>query len=250
MTAGPKPAPTPVSISAAPSSRAPKVDPPAPGADTFVLDDFERSAVTRGLGRARVGGRWKIFAQKADRPDYAVKDGRGIFDLSRPALRRTGYLPEVSEKSTDVLATFDLDRLPARGPIFVTVTGRRIDDNRSYATDLFITERGKVRISLTAHRNSKTGVTISDRVTAPGAIRARQPVFVRMQTFRVNPTRVQAKVWWGDAPEPDDWHVVTTDKDRDLQRAGAVGFSTYLSKGASNAPIRVSLLDIAARAVA
>ena len=132
----------------------------------------------------------------------------------------------------------------------MTVTGRRIDDNRSYATDLFITERGKVRISLTAYRNSKTGVTISDRVTAPGAIRARQQVFVRMQTFRVNPTQVQAKVWWGDGPEPDDWNVVKIDKDRDLQRAGAVGFSTYLSKDATNAPIRVSLLDITARAVA
>ena len=84
----------------------------------------------------------------------------------------------------------------------------------------------------------------------PGAIRARQQVFVRMQTFRVNPTQVQAKVWWGDAAEPDDWHVVKIDKDRDLQRAGAVGFSTYLSKDASNAPIRVSLQDITARAVA
>ena len=202
--------------------------------------------MTRGLGRARVGGKWKIFAEKSDRPDYAVKDSRGIFDLSRPALRRTGYLAEVSERSTDVRATFDLDRLPAGGPIFVTVIGRRIDDRRSYATDLLITERGKVRISLTAHRNSKTGVTISDRVTAPGAIRARQPVYVRMRTFRVNPTQVQAKVWWGDGPEPSRWSVVKMDKDRDLQRAGAVGFSTYLSKAATNAPIRVSLQDITA----
>ena len=39
------------------------------------------------------------------------------------------------------------------------------------------------------------------------------------------------------------------DKDRDLQRAGAIGFSTYLSKEANNAPIRVSLQDITARAV-
>ncbi|HSU35459.1 MAG TPA: hypothetical protein VLJ88_07350, partial [Propionibacteriaceae bacterium] len=90
ITTGPKPASTSVGVTAAPSSPAPEADPPKPDLETLVLDDFERAAVTRGLGRARVGGRWKIFAQKADRPDYAVKDGRGIFDLSRPALRRTG----------------------------------------------------------------------------------------------------------------------------------------------------------------
>ena len=117
-----------------------------------MLDDFDRSAVTRGLGRARVGGKWKIVADKSDRPDYAVRDSRGIFDLSRPGTAADGISGRASARSpTDVLASFDLDRLPAGGPIFVTVTGRRIDDKRSYATDLFITERGKVRISLTAH---------------------------------------------------------------------------------------------------
>jgi len=249
MTTGPKRPASSVGDSAAgPTSSAPKADPPPPGPDIIVLDDFDR-AVTRGLGRARVGGQWKTFGEKSERPDYAVKDSRGILDLSSPALRRTGYLADVSERSTDVRATFDLDRLPARGPIFVTVIGRRIDDRRSYATDLHITERGKVRISLTAHRNSKSGVTISDRVTVPGAIRARQPIYVRMRTFGVNPTQVQAKVWWGDGPEPTRWTVVKSDKYRTLQRSGAIGFSAYLSKAAINAPIRVSLQDITARAV-
>jgi hypothetical protein len=70
-----------------------------------------------------------------------------------------------------------------------------------------------------------------------------------MRAVGVNPTQVQAKVWWGDGPEPNRWTVVEREKDRALQRSGAVGFSTYLSRAAGNAPIRVSLQDITARAV-
>jgi len=232
-----------------PASPSGSADPPKPADHVFVVDEFDRSSVRNGLGRAAVGGKWSIVADRPDRPDYAVKDGCGIFDLSRPGLRRTGYLGKVKEKSTEVLVSFNLNKLTEDGPVFVTVLGRRIDHRRAYAADLLIDNRGRVRISLTAFRNSRNGETISPRVIVPGAVRPGDQVYVRMQTFRVHPTQVQAKVWWGDSAEPEDWGVVKMDKDRDLQQAGAVGFSAYLSTGATNAPIRVSLLDITARPV-
>jgi hypothetical protein len=242
--------PDPADRTAVPASPSRSASPPKPAAHLLVLDEFDRSSVRNGLGQASLGGKCSIVADKPDRPDYAVSDGRGIFNLSRPGLGRSGYLGSVQEKSTDVLVSFNLDKLTEDGPVYVTVLGRRIDHRRAYATDLLIDNRGRVRVSLTAFRNSKNGETISPRIILPGAVRPGDQVHVRMQTFRVHPTQVQAKVWWGgDSPEPEDWSVVKMDKDRDLQRAGAVGFSTYLSVGATNAPVRVSLLDITARAV-
>ena len=66
----------------------------------------------------------------------------------------------------------------------------------------------------------------------------------------MNPTQLRVKVWRADEAEPVDWAIEMLDKKSPgLQRPGAIGFGSYVSMRATNAPARVRLLDLSAKPV-
>jgi hypothetical protein len=69
-------------------------------------------------------------------------------------------------------------------------------------------------------------------------------LYVRLLVSGTNPTTLSAKVWRGGATEPTAWMTTTTDSTASLQAAGGVGFYSYLSASATNAPITQSVLDL------
>jgi hypothetical protein len=69
---------------------------------------------------------------------------------------------------------------------------------------------------------------------------------VQVYQLRDGEARVRAKTWVGSDPEPEDWTISAEDQTAELQDQGAVGFSGYLSGGATNAPVTISLADIKA----
>ena len=65
---------------------------------------------------------------------------------------------------------------------------------------------------------------------------------VRLQVTGTGTTTVRARVWETGTPEPATWQRSATDTSAALQGPGAVGFTSYLSGSATNAPVTV-LLD-------
>lgn len=241
----PETSPTPtVTDPVTPTDPAPR---PAPA--WFALDDFERAAVRNGLGTAPIGGRWSILGHRPERKDFAVRDGSAIIALRKPGNGREAYLGKIKQVSSDLRVSFAIEALPRGGPLYVYVFGRRVADYSAYAAVLYIDPRGRVRLSLSAYLDSQDGLNISDLVW-PTVIGAGETLHVRVQTFRVNPTQLRVKVWRADEAEPVDWAIEMLDKKSPgLQRPGAIGFGSYVSMRATNAPARVRLLDLSAKPV-
>ncbi len=55
------------------------------------------------------------------------------------------------------------------------------------------------------------------------------------------PTTLRAKLWRAGTTEPAGWQLTATDSTASLQAAGAIGFESYISASATNAPVTVSL---------
>ena len=75
---------------------------------------------------------------------------------------------------------------------------------------------------------------------------------VRLRVSGTNPTTLSAKVWrtpvgTPTAPEPAAWLTTATDSTAALQAAGGVGYYTFLSGSATNAPITQRVLDLVVR---
>ena len=60
-------------------------------------------------------------------------------------------------------------------------------------------------------------------------------------SLRAKPTRRRTQ-----SSRSESWTISATDETAELQAAGAVGFSGYLSEDATNAPVTLSLNDIKA----
>ena len=232
------------------TNTATRTDPaPRPAPAWFALDDFERATVRNGLGTAPIGGRWSILGPRPERKDFAVRDGSAIIALRRPGNGREAYLGAVKQVSSDLRVSFAIEALPSGGPLYVYVFGRRVADYTAYAAVLYIDPRGRVRLSVSAYLDSQDGLNISDLVW-PTVIGAGETLHVRVQTFRVNPTQIRAKVWRADEAEPVDWAIEMLDKkSAGLQRPGGIGFGSYVSMRATNAPARVRLQDLSAKPV-
>ncbi len=179
---------------------------------------------------------------------YAVAGGRATFTLT-PALRLTGYLDDVRETSSDLLVTTVLDRPVIGGPLYMSAIGRQISYYENYVADVRVDTQNRVRIGLSKNIDRETNSPISEYLVLPGEIAPGDVISIRIQVFGTSPTTVRAKAWFGEQDEPADWIVSKVEDDPQLQKAGGVGFTTYLSQTASNPPMRVSLLEIAARPV-
>lgn len=212
------------------------------GTEPFVADEFARTA-TSGLGSADVGGAWTTSGASG----FAVSDGDGIVKLTAPGTSRTAYLPSALENSADTRLSFTTDKVATGGGIYTTFSGRRVSSTEEYRLNVRLGNANNVVASLAALQGNSTPVALSPTVSLPGTYQPGSDIHVRLLTRGTSPTTIQAKVWLGDAAEPDAWTVSATDSYAGLQTSGAVGFTAYLSGSATNAPVNVKLHKIVAR---
>jgi hypothetical protein len=64
---------------------------------------------------------------------------------------------------------------------------------------------------------------------------------IRFQVSGTSPTTLRAKLWKVGTTEPVAWQLTVTDATASLQAPGAIGFESYISGSATNAPVTVSL---------
>lgn len=217
--------------------------PPGPGA-AFASDAFNRTLST-GLGSADTGGSWTVSTASG----FAVESGAGQWKLSAPGTSRTAYLGSATATSSDLTTSLSTDKTATGGTVFAYVLGRRVATNTEYRSLVRLSTSNSVSVTLEALRGSSSAIALSGAVTVPGTLAPGTVIHVRMQTFGTSPTTLRSKVWLGSASEPTTWTVSATDSYAGLQAAGAVGLSGYLSGGATNAPVTLSVYDVDARPV-
>ena len=206
--------------------------PPQP----FATDAFERE-VTGGLGTADSGGPWALAGSTTN---FAVGGGQAQLRMNAAGQGVSAFLPGTST-DTEVRATVAVDKLASPGSVFTSVVGRRVG-TADYRAKVRFATNGTVQAIITRVAGGETdlvGLTVPGLTVAPG-----EPVQVRFQVTGTSPTTLRLKVWRAGTPEPADWQLSTTDATAALQAGGGVGFVTYLSSSATNAPVIARFDDL------
>lgn len=209
----------------------------APG--VLAADAFGRTA-SNSLGTADTGGAWSTTGSTTN---YSVSAGTGRLRLPAAGNSNYAYLPAVSSASTELYLEAASDKPASGSGLYLSAIGRRIAGAGEYRCKVTVTASGAVSLSLV--RTSSTGAetTIQAAVVVSGVNYAvGDKLSVRLQVTGTGTTTVRARVWETGTAEPAAWQRSATDTSAALQGPGAVGFTSYLSGSATNAPVTV-LLD-------
>jgi PKD repeat protein len=207
--------------------------PPA-GGQTFAADSFSRT-VSGGFGAADVGGSWTGSS------GLSVDAGVGRMAMLSAGTGPWAYLGSVSAAGVDATGDLSLDKAATGGGYYGSLVARRIGTS-DYRLTTRITATG-VTASLSRTVNGiQTNLTSQ---TVPGLVySANQVIHLRVRVVGTGTTMIQGKVWADGQVEPANWLVTTTDATSALQSPGAVGFHSYLSGSATNAPVTARLDDL------
>ncbi|MBX9244231.1 PKD domain-containing protein [Actinotalea ferrariae] len=209
----------------------------------FAADAFGRTLAT-GLGTADVGGAWRVTSAASS---YAVQGGVGLVRIATAGRSLDVSLPEASSPSTDLTFRTGLDKAATGGGVYVTAGVRRVAGAGEYNASVRLRPNGVVALGLGRTVGGAETALRSPVVIAGLTLPTGEDLMVRTRAVGANPTTLQARVWRAGTPEPTTWQVSTTDSTAALQAPGHVGFITYLSSSATNAPVTVRLDDVVAQ---
>ena len=102
------------------------VSPVAPAGSPFVADGFGRT-VAGGWGAAAVGGAWSTVGAGSQ---FSVVPGGGVLTLAKAAQQLETFVGP-ARTDADVVEVVSASRVPVGGPLYLTVTGRRVSANSS-----------------------------------------------------------------------------------------------------------------------
>ena len=138
----------------------------------------------------------------------------------------------------DVVTDVALDKVPAGGPVYISLIGRRVGSGNTYLAKLQVNPTGQMTLRL-YRQVSGTQTALSGAVTVAGlTYTAAVKITMRVQVTGTSPTTVRARVWATSTPEPSTWQVSAPDSSTALQQAGTVGTVGYVGAATSNTPIR------------
>ncbi|MHA7294485.1 PKD domain-containing protein [Arthrobacter sp. HLT1-21] len=209
-------------------------DPPPPNQQALARDTFTRN-VSSGLGAADQGGAWTLEGSASL---FSVANGEGIMNLDRAGAGPSASLKSVVSTRTDTSVQVALSKLGTGSGTYLWLSGRTVSGSARYQAKVHISASGAIRLDAT--RTVGGTETSLGSSPVPGIqYAAGQQVQVRVRVVGVSPTVISAKVWRVGATEPAGWLVTATDATAALQASGGIGFFTYLSSGAGNAPLLV-----------
>jgi PKD repeat protein len=202
----------------------------------FAVDSFERT-LTGGLGSADVGGAWT--SSGGGTTNYSVSGGDGRQRMATAGSQLNSFLNGVSAR--DVVATVDVawDKVPDSSGVYASLVVRRIG-----TSDYRVRVRAMATsTTLTLFRGVDNVQTSLGVVTVPGLVYGPGDTLrLQLRAVGSGTTTLQAKVWRVGSAEPATWQLVRSDTTAALQAPGGVGLVSYLSGGATNAPV-VALWD-------
>lgn len=201
----------------------------APAGAPFAQDDFERTS-TAGWATANVGGAWSSNVNS----DYTVSSGAGFFAHSTPGSTRRALLSSVSQTAVEAQVELSADKVAESGHIVVGVIGRQVGS-------AFYQARARLQPGGVVGLQIMSGSTVVlANMTVPGlSYVAGDTLILKTRVSGTSPTTITAKLWKAGGTEPTAWQLSATDSTAALQAAGSVGFESYLSSSAPNAPVTI-----------
>jgi PKD repeat protein len=214
----------------------------APGGSAFVSDAFART-VRGGWGSADVGGAWSVVGAASQ---FSVDPGVASLVLARAGVQLEAVVGP-ARTDADVVAGFAADRVPVGGPLYVSVTGRRVSAGNAYLGKVLVNPGGAVTVRV-ARLVGGVETALAAPVTVAGlSYVAGMGLSVRVQVSGAAPSLVRARVWRTGQAEPAGWQVSASDASAGLQSAGSVGTVWYLSGATTNAPLKGTLTTFTAQ---
>ena len=200
-------------------------------------DDF--SGVTTGTwGSADAGGAWTVsrpasFSQDGARGVIAVGKGTDV----KASLKAT--------KATDVVATIDqsIDQLPLGGGGLYSRLHVRDQGTTSYASMLRWQANGALRLTVVRFVNGVQSGELGG-IDLPGGYVPGQVMTVQLTATGTNPTVVTAAAWPKGGTAPAKPQITVKDSTAELQTAGGVSISSYLSGSSTVTPVKLSVDDL------
>jgi PKD repeat protein len=205
-----------------------------------LADDTFTRTVASGWGTTPVGGAWTVSPASA----FSVNGSEGVL-TSNAGNGRNTYLRGISSTSTDLRVTFGINKVTTGSGLYLSTVGRSIIGAGDYRSVLRFHNDGRlaIRLSRTAANGAETFL-VNETVLPGLTYVAGDRVHIRQQVTGTSPTTLRVRVWKAGTPEPSTWNFTATDSTSNLQGAGAVGFVTYLSGSATNAPIVLTADDL------
>jgi PKD repeat protein len=213
---------------------------PPPPPTTLANDDFGRTAASLWAA-APTGGIWSYQGRLAD---FSLDGTAGRITLPSANQTRSAFLLSTLATDVDLSFSVSLDKPPTGAALFVYGTARRTVDGYAYRPKLRFATNGNVYVQ--ASRVTASGESaLGPEVRVVGLAQLGK-IHVRALVSGSSPTTVQVKAWSDGTTEPDAWQFSATDSTAALQSAGSLGVLAYLSSGATNAPVTVSIDDFVA----
>lgn len=208
-----------------------------PGPASKLAEDTFTRTLASGWGSATLGGAWTVSTASA----FSVNGSAGV--ITSPAgAGRSAFLRSVSTNSSEFRGTLSVDKIPAGTGEYVYLATRSIPNVGDYRTVLRFRPDGTVSVYLVRLASNGTYTSLTPDTLVNGVSTGNSnKVEVATQAAGTSPSTLRVKVWGAGTTEPGSWNLTASDSTANLQAAGSVGLATYLSSGATNAPIRLSL---------
>lgn len=201
----------------------------APEPQIFASDNFERSS-TSGWLSAVLGGAYSYSGSQAN---FTIADNAGRIRMSAPGSGPSSYLGSVNSTATEIQAELGNDKAATGGGIYHYLLMRDVPGASSYAAQVRYLSNGNVGVRLSRGDTVLAAETVISGLSyAPG-----DRLLIRAQASGTAPTTLRIKVWKAGTTEPDQWQRTATDETANMQVPGRVGFRSYLSGTATNAPV-------------
>jgi len=195
-------------------------------------DDFAR-ALTTGWGAALTGGSWSATAGQS------VAGGVGKLTGTTGSTRTTA-LSGVSVRDLDERVVFSNDKVANGGGTHFNLTARKTAAG-DYHLKVRISAAGVVTVNLAKTVGTTETLFASKALTGYTYVGGDALAMRFALATSGSSTQLQGKVWPASSPEPAAWTTTISDSQAELQAAGQVGLSTYITGSVTNGPVVTSV---------
>jgi hypothetical protein len=171
-----------------------------------------------------------------------VAPGTGRILLRTAGSGPSIFLNQVSSTDVDLQARVSSDKAASGSGTYVSAVGRRVAGVGSYLMKVRLMSGGAVRLSVSFVSAANAETVIVPETAVPGlSVAAGAVLQLRFQATGNGSAALRGKVWRVGTTEPSGWTVSGSDSRAAMQAPGGVGLVTYLSSGATTAPVTLAV---------
>ena len=207
------------------------------GPATIAADAFGRTG--SGWGSADTGGAWTTSGGST----FSTGSGVGKINFAAPGSLLNASLAQPSAEDITMITDLSVDKVLTGNGLAIGLLGRKVG-NSDYRLKVRFMANGETHLVLGASVNGTE--TIFREVNVPTVTYAAGDKLRVAFTISGNgTTTLTGKIWKVGSTEPSAAQITRTDTTASLQQAGSVGFTGYLSGNVTNAPVAVSVDNLA-----